>query len=77
MDKCPYCFEILEEKTIKCPHCSQYFLDKPFKSDYRSVDKKRCIFCGEKILKEATVCRHCHKWLDEIDRAIDNTDEPD
>ena len=72
MKKCPYCFEVLSDKPLKCPHCSQYIIDELIDSDYKSGNKKRCVFCGEEILFEAKVCRHCHKWVDEVERAADD-----
>lgn len=74
MKKCPYCFETLAEKPLKCPHCSQFIIDAILEMDFKSIDKKSCIFCGKKILKEAKVCRYCHKWIDEVDWAIQGLD---
>lgn len=70
--KCPYCFEDLAEKPLKCPQCNQYLIDGILEVDYHGVEKKNCIFCGKKILVEAKICKYCHKWLDEIDRAADD-----
>ena len=70
--KCPYCFEDLNERTPKCPHCLQYFIDDLVEVDYHGAQKKNCIFCGKKILMEAKICKFCHRWLDEIDRAADD-----
>lgn len=83
MTKCPYCFEELREKAftaltldnhaLKCPHCNQFIITDLVKVDYPSLDQKRCIFCGNKILLEAKICRFCHKWLDELDQSIEDT----
>ena len=80
MLKCPYCFEVLREKAfmalklsnipLKCPHCSQFIIGDLVNVDYPSLDKKRCLFCGKKICKEARICRYCHRWLDELDQTI-------
>jgi hypothetical protein len=59
------------EKTNKCPHCSQFIIDEIISVDFPSLDKKPCLCCGKKILKEAKICRFCHKWLDEINRTAD------
>ena len=75
MKKCPYCFEPLEEKPLQCPHCRQFIIDELIEADYRSIEKKRCIFCGKGILKEARICRHCQKWIDEVNRAVDDISE--
>ena len=70
--KCPYCFEDLQERTPKCPHCAQFIIDNLLEVDYHGAVKKRCFFCGKNILVEAKVCKYCHKWLDEVDRAADD-----
>ncbi|HOW35295.1 MAG TPA: hypothetical protein PL155_02615 [Candidatus Omnitrophota bacterium] len=70
MKKCPYCFEEVREPVAKCPHCAQFVIDDFIESDYRSIDKKRCIFCGKNILAEAKVCKHCRKWINTVDDAI-------
>jgi len=81
MLKCPYCFEEIQESDqssgMRCPHCNQYIIDDLLKSDFPSLDKKKCIFCGEKICAEARVCKYCHKWLDEINRTVDDLDLDD
>ena len=78
MLKCPYCYEEIREaeqtSSLRCPHCNQYIIDDLIKSEFSSLDKKKCIFCGKKILTEARICKFCHKWLDEIDRAVDDLD---
>ncbi len=74
MKKCPYCFEELGEQTKQCPHCEQFIIDPVIEVDYRSVEKKKCLFCGKKVLKEARFCRYCKKWLDEIDSAASDYD---
>ena len=76
--KCPYCFEkINDEEKLRCPHCVQFIIDDVVRSDYPSVDKKECLFCGKKINKEARFCRHCHRWLDEVNQAVDDVDPDD
>lgn len=70
--KCPYCFEDLEEKNLKCRHCDQYLIDELVQVDYHGAEKKNCFYCGKKVLVEAKICKYCHKWLDEIDRAADD-----
>ena len=70
--KCPYCFEDVAERTPKCPHCLQYLIDDLLNADYHGFQKKNCTFCGKKILHEAKICKFCHRWLDEIDRAADD-----
>ena len=77
MIKCPYCYEELHEKALRCPHCQQFIIDETISADYPSIDKKTCIFCGKKILLEAKICKFCQKWLDEIDRAVDDLDFDD
>jgi hypothetical protein len=74
MLKCPYCFEILEAPIQKCPHCGQFLIDPVVKEDYKSIDKKNCIFCGKRILTEAKVCRFCKKWLDSVDEDTKHLD---
>lgn len=75
MLKCPYCYEVLSEQATKCPHCSQFIIDSLLEVDFASVDKKKCVFCGKKILAEAKICRYCHKWLDELDRTVNDLDD--
>ena len=77
MLKCPYCYNVLSEKINQCPSCSQFIIDDLVDVDFPSVDKKNCIFCGKNILKESKVCEHCHKWLDEVDRRIQDVDFDD
>ena len=77
MLKCPYCYESLEEKVVRCPHCSQFLIDDVINSDYPSIEKKACLFCGEKILKESKICRYCYRWLDEVNHAADDLDLDD
>lgn len=77
MLKCPYCYETLPEKILRCPHCLQFILDDVVTSDYPSIDKKPCIFCGKKILVEAKVCRYCQKWLDDLNQRVDEVDPED
>jgi len=77
MLKCPYCYNELSEKTNRCPHCSQYIIDDLVSVAFPSVDKKECVFCGKKILREAKICEHCHKWLDEVDRMVQDIDFDD
>lgn len=72
MLKCPYCFEVLEGRVNKCPHCQQFIIDEFIDVVYRGVDKKKCIFCGKKILSEARICKYCQRWIDEVDRAVDD-----
>jgi 5'(3')-deoxyribonucleotidase len=48
-------------------------MDVPFPS----LDKKNCLFCGKKVLVEAKICRYCHRWLDEVDRAVNDIDPED
>jgi len=75
--KCPYCFEHINADKTQCPHCHQYIIDDIIRSDYPSVDKKDCIFCGKKICKEAKICRFCRRWLDEVDQAVADIDPDD
>jgi predicted amidophosphoribosyltransferase len=77
MIKCPYCYEELKEKELRCPHCQQFIIDETISSDFPSIDKKPCIFCGKKIFTEAKICKFCQKWLDEIDRVVDDLDFDD
>ena len=70
--KCPYCFEDLEQKNLKCMHCDQYLIDDLIVVDYHGAEKKKCYYCGKKIIAEAKICKYCHKWLDEINRAADD-----
>ena len=75
MKKCPYCSEVIEEKSSRCPSCFQFIIDTLIESDYRSIDKKKCIFCGKMIFQEARICKYCHKWLDAVDRAADDIEK--
>ena len=77
MLKCPNCYEALSEKVVRCPHCDQYIIDDIIDAEFPSIDKKKCIFCGKKILNEAKVCKHCHKWIDEVDRVVEDLDFDD
>ena len=77
MRKCPYCFEELTEKPLKCPHCIQYIIDELIESDFQSIEKKKCIFCGKNILMEARICRFCRKWIDEVDSAASDFESRD
>ncbi len=77
MNKCPYCFETLEDKPRKCPFCEQFIIDDLAHSDYKSIEKKKCFFCGKKVLKEARICKHCHQWLDRVVEAGDTYDNID
>lgn len=77
MLKCPYCYESLSEKTLRCPHCLQYIIDDVLESDYPSMDKKPCVFCGKKILAQAKICRYCQKWLDDLDQRVNDVDPED
>ncbi|MEW5894860.1 MAG: hypothetical protein AB1650_03735 [Candidatus Omnitrophota bacterium] len=75
MFKCPYCYEALETKSSRrCPHCLQFIIDEILDIPYPSVEKKDCIFCGKKIVKEAIFCKHCRKWLDELNKTIEDVD---
>jgi hypothetical protein len=71
---CPYCFEMVTKAAVPCPHCSQFIIDDLINSESSYLDKKNCHFCGKKILQPAKVCRFCHQWLDEIDRAAGDLD---
>ena len=53
------------------------FLLVPLCSEYKSLDKKNCVFCGKKILKEAKICKYCRKWNDEVGWAADDVDKID
>lgn len=76
--KCPYCYEILPgEEILRCPHCQQYLIDSLVEMEFPSLEKKSCIFCGKKILSEAKICRFCHRWIDEVDRAAQEIDPDD
>lgn len=78
MLKCPYCYEPLETKQDRrCPHCLQFIIDDVHDIPYPSVEKKDCLFCGKKILKEAIFCKYCRKWLDEINKTVDDIDWED
>lgn len=78
MIKCPYCYEILpSEENLRCPHCLQFIIDSVIRTDFPSLDKKHCLFCGKKILLEAKICRHCKRWLDEIEQAAKDIDPED
>ena len=77
MLKCPYCYEQLTEKPMRCPHCNQFIIDPLVNVDFPSIEKKDCLFCGKKILKEARFCSFCRKWLDEIDNTIEGIDWDD
>jgi len=75
MKKCPYCFEeITTVNSLQCPHCNQHFIDPLIDVDYKSFEKKRCVFCGKNIFKEARVCKYCRKWIDEVDDASKDYD---
>ena len=77
MLKCPYCYEKMEEKSTRCPHCLQYIIDDLINVDFPSINKKDCILCGKQIAKEAKFCKHCRKWLDEINQAARDLDLDD
>ncbi|MFP4473625.1 MAG: hypothetical protein ACLFPX_07180 [Candidatus Omnitrophota bacterium] len=77
MLKCPYCYERLENHPPRCPHCNQHIIDDLIDVPYPSLDKKDCVFCGKKILQEARICRHCHKWLDELNQTLEDIDWED
>ena len=77
MLKCPYCYEKLFEECTRCPRCLQFIIDDIVNVDFPSLEKKLCIFCGKKIKKEARFCRYCQKWLDIVDRAVDQVDPDD
>lgn len=77
MLKCPNCYEALSEKSLKCPHCGQFIIDEVIHSDFMSLDKKACVYCGKKILTEAKICKFCHRWLDEVSRAVEDIDPND
>jgi len=71
--KCPYCFSTIPENPgKKCPSCEQYFLDAPFQAAYSGTEDKKCTFCGKKVHSEARICRHCKKWLDELEQSVDD-----
>jgi len=72
MKKCPYCFEDLTEKPLKCPHCNQYIIDDLPEVDFHGSNKKPCIFCGKKIRSEAIFCRYCKRWLDEVEKGVND-----
>ena len=74
MKKCPNCFEVLKEdlKDGNCPCCGLNILGKVLNLDYPSVDRKKCYFCGKMVAREAIYCRYCHKWLDEVDKMVDD-----
>ena len=75
MKKCPYCFEAVDEGIGKCPHCYEFIIDDLVDADYKSIGKKKCVFCGKLILAEAKVCKYCHKWIDEVDRGVNDYDK--
>lgn len=77
MLKCPYCYEQLAETTNRCPHCQQFIIDDLINVDFPSLDKKGCLFCGKKILREARFCRHCRRWIDDIHQAANDIDPQD
>lgn len=75
---CPYCFEKLtNNKIVKCPHCEQFLLDPIFNLGHIPLDKKNCIFCDKKVLREARICQYCHRWLDEVERTARDIDLDD
>ncbi len=69
MEKCPYCFEDLKTSPAdkRCPYCD-LSMEKTINLDYPSVDRKRCIYCGKSVAKEAKYCRYCHKWIEDVER---------
>ncbi len=75
--KCPYCYEVLKDKVFKCEHCEQFLIDEIIQSDFIGADKKGCVYCGKKVLTEAKICKFCHRWLDEVDRAAGEVDPSD
>ena len=66
--------EMLTEAVAKCPHCFQFLIDPPVEVDYHSIDKKKCVYCGKKILAEAKFCKFCQKWLDALDQTMSDFD---
>lgn len=75
MLKCPYCYNPLETKdTRRCPHCLQFIIDDVIDVPFPSIEKKDCLFCGKKILTEAIFCKFCHKWLNELNKTIEDID---
>ena len=78
MKHCPYCFEeISEDQCRKCPHCLQFIIDPLADLSYKVFEKKKCILCGKKVLKEARYCKYCHRWLDRIDQDADEFEQRD
>jgi hypothetical protein len=74
---CPYCYENLLEQAARCPSCDQFLIDPCLDVDFPGVDKKKCVYCGKKILQPAKICKYCHKWLDELDRMVGDIDPED
>ena len=77
MNKCPYCYEDFNilPKDDKCPYCASLLGGECVTLNYPSVDRKKCIFCGESVAKEAIYCRYCHKSIGDVEKMVQQLEE--
>ena len=77
MFACPYCFDEIPKDTLQCSHCRQFLVDDVLNLDFPALDKKKCVYCGKPVLAPAKFCRHCQRWIDEVDFAAGEVDPED
>ena len=77
MKKCPYCYEDLISipQNDRCPFCSSPLGGEVVNLDFPAVDRKKCVYCGESVAKEARYCRYCHKWIEDVEKMVKQLEE--